>query len=242
MLRELLSDLKKAKADYKKSHGGDWPGDSFFEEKLNELLKELLLTPTRDDHKKQPYFKPLFYALQELLNMTSKVTNENSKAALKAGKYAKSGYLKIFCGHKPYACLSILLLRKKYPNLHNIGSGEGSFCARRFYAVAMISIGAIEETDKHINLRHLFIKKIIKKRGKTIKKTGKKDTKKKISDVKTRNLRAQVERKKNEINRSTTERSSKAKCSSQYRNRGDESSRVSSSQSSANQWHASGFL
>jgi hypothetical protein len=220
MLGKLLFDLKKDKRDYKNSHGGDWPGESFFEEKLNELLKELLLPPTRDDHKKQPYFKPLFYALQELLNMTSKVTNESSKAALEAGKYAKSGNLKIFCGHKPYACLSILLLRKKYPNLHNIGSGEGSFCARRFYAVAMISIGAIEETDKHINLRHLFIKKTIKKRGKvdkkwgkTIKKsvevdekTGQKVTKDEISRMKLRNLKEQV--KKNEINRSTTERSS----------------------------------
>ena len=174
MLGKLLFDLKKAKRDYKDSHGGDWPDKSFFEEKLNELLKELLPPPTRDYHKKQPYFKPLFYALQELLNMTSKVTNESSKAALEAGKYAKSGNLKIFCGHKPYACLSILLLRKKYPNLHNIGSGEGSFCARRFYAVAMISIGAIEETDKHINLRHLFIKKTIKKReGKGRQEVGK---------------------------------------------------------------------
>ena len=81
----------------------------------------------------------------------------------------------------------------------------------------MNSIDAIKETDNYINLRHLFIEKteqvveepkkpiekteqvvekLIKKKGKTIKKTWKKDTKKKISDVKTRNLRAQVERKK----------------------------------------------
>ena len=73
MLGKLLFDLKKAKRDYKDSHGGDWPDKSFFEEKL----KELLPPPTRDYHKKKPYFETLVYALQELLKMPGKETNES---------------------------------------------------------------------------------------------------------------------------------------------------------------------
>ena len=62
------------------------------------------------------------------MNSISKETNKVLKVALKARGDAKLGNPQIFFGHKPYACISILLFREKYkekhPNLFNDAETE----------------------------------------------------------------------------------------------------------------------